>query len=210
LTAIQKSRAKQKSRLTWLRLGDANTKYFHLMANARKKKNHIHILTTDNGVAVSEAKKQSVIHEHFTQHIGSYLPRSHALNFSALGWQPKPLHHLHLPISETEVHMVIKSAPKEKPPGSDGFIGLFFLACREVISEDLMMAVQHFINRNQQGLHLLNQAYIVLIPKKTCPQRISEYRPINLVHSFEKIITKVLANRLGSELQHLVSISLLL
>jgi hypothetical protein len=63
LTAIQKSRAKQKSRLTWLRLGDANTKYFHLMANARKKKNHIHTLTTDNGVAVSEAKKQSVIHE---------------------------------------------------------------------------------------------------------------------------------------------------
>jgi hypothetical protein len=33
------------------------------MANARKKKNHIHTLTTDNGVAVSEAKKQSVIHE---------------------------------------------------------------------------------------------------------------------------------------------------
>jgi hypothetical protein len=33
------------------------------MANARKKKNHIHTLTTHNGVAVSEAKKQSVIHE---------------------------------------------------------------------------------------------------------------------------------------------------
>jgi hypothetical protein len=34
----------KKSRIIWLRLGDANTKYFHLMANARKTKNFIHSL----------------------------------------------------------------------------------------------------------------------------------------------------------------------
>jgi hypothetical protein len=41
LAAIHKTRARQRSRLTWLQLGDANTRYFHMMANARKKRNFI-------------------------------------------------------------------------------------------------------------------------------------------------------------------------
>jgi hypothetical protein len=44
LATIEKSRAKQKSRITWLRKGDANTKYFQLMANVRKQKHYIHFL----------------------------------------------------------------------------------------------------------------------------------------------------------------------
>jgi hypothetical protein len=45
----------------------------------------------------------------------------------------------------------------------------------------------------------------VLVPKIASPQRINDYRPISLVHSFPKIITKILSNRLGPKLQHLIS-----
>jgi hypothetical protein len=38
LAAIEKSRARSKSRLTWLRKGGANTRYFQVMANVRKQK----------------------------------------------------------------------------------------------------------------------------------------------------------------------------
>jgi hypothetical protein len=91
LVAIQKSRARQRSWLTWMRYGDANTKYFHLMANARKKKNYIHSLHSDSGATISHRDKHKVIYDQFLQHIGSYTPRECKLNLAALGWQPRPL-----------------------------------------------------------------------------------------------------------------------
>lgn len=38
LAVIEKSRMQQRSRLTYIRCGDANTKLFHLKANARRRK----------------------------------------------------------------------------------------------------------------------------------------------------------------------------
>jgi hypothetical protein len=60
---------------------------------------------------------------------------------------------------------------------------------------------------NQQGLYFLNQAFVVLMTKKENPQRISDYRSISLTYSFAKLITKILAHRLGPELEHLISIN---
>jgi hypothetical protein len=70
-----------------------------------------------------------------------------------------------------------------------------------------MRAVDQFYILNQQGLHFLNQAFVVLIPKKENPQRVTNFRPISLTHNFAKIITKVLANRLEPELDSLISIN---
>jgi hypothetical protein len=56
LAAIQKSRARQKSILTWLKLGDTNSKFFHLMANVRKKKNYIYSLQTETGTTTLQGK----------------------------------------------------------------------------------------------------------------------------------------------------------
>jgi hypothetical protein len=48
---------------------------------------------------------------------------------------------------------------------------------------------------------------VVLIPKKDNPIKISDYRPISLSHSFAKIVTKLMANRVAPELEHLVSVN---
>ncbi|CAD6342401.1 unnamed protein product [Miscanthus lutarioriparius] len=61
LAAIEKSRIRQRSRLAYIRSGDANTKYFHIRASTRLRKNYIHSLHTDGGVAVVHNDKEKVI-----------------------------------------------------------------------------------------------------------------------------------------------------
>lgn len=81
LAAIEKSRPRQKSRIIWLRKGDANTKYFQAIVNISKKKNFIHMLHHDGGIASTQKDKHEVIFQHYLKHIGTYSPRGCQLNF---------------------------------------------------------------------------------------------------------------------------------
>jgi hypothetical protein len=130
-----------------------------------------------------------------------------SINFSEPDWQPRNLDHLELPFTQQEIQEVIMSAPKEKALGPDGFIGLFFSTCWHILKQDLTNALRQFYSMNQQGLQLLNQDYVVLIPKKQEAIRVNDFRPISLIHSFAKILSKFLANRLRPELDHLISIN---
>lgn len=44
-----------------------------------------------------------------------------------------------------------------------------------------------------------------VLAKKEEAIKVGDYRPISLVHSFAKLITKIVANRLAPKLQHLVA-----
>jgi hypothetical protein len=58
---------------------------------------------------------------------------------------------------------------------------------------------------NSQHLDLLNSANIILIPQKINAIKVSDYRPISLIHSIAKIFSKLLANRLAPFLDDIVS-----
>jgi hypothetical protein len=63
------------------------------------------------------------------------------------------------------------------------------------------MAVMPTIcTRKFRGFEVLNTAYITLLPKKVDAEQSKDFRPISLVHSFTKLITKLLANRLVGRL----------
>jgi hypothetical protein len=57
LAAMERSRAWQQSRLTWIRKGDANPKYFHIMASTRRKNNFIVVLNNGTNVVTSQRDK---------------------------------------------------------------------------------------------------------------------------------------------------------
>lgn len=95
--------------------------------------------------------------------------------------------------------------PPDKAPGPDGFIGRFYKACWETIKVDVMAAIGAIHEGDTSHLHLVNSAYIVLLPKKEEANTVGDYRPISLVHSFVKILTKILANRLAPRMDELIA-----
>lgn len=49
---------------------------------------------------------------------------------------------------------------------------------------------------HRADLKSVNYSYITLVPKKDNSERVNDFRPISLLNSSMKIITKILANRL--------------
>lgn len=109
------------------------------------------------------------------------------------------------PISVEEVREAINQMPSDKAPGPDGFTGLFFKKCWDIIKDDIMKAITLFGNLRTANLQWLNSANVVLPPKKEGAESIADYRPISLIHAVAKIIAKVLAIRLASHMHNLVS-----
>jgi len=154
---------------------------------------------------MAQQDKEKVIQDYFTNHIGSVAPRAATINWQSLGYIQHDLSELEVPFSQEEIKNTIYSMPSDKAPGPDGFTGAFFKACWETIKEDVMAAMISLFNLNAQGFEWLNSASIVLLPKKTDAARVTDFRPISLVHAIAKIFSKVLANRLAPRLNSLVS-----
>ena len=142
---IEKSRIHQCSRLTYISFGDANTKFFQLRANSRKRKNFIQCLHTTNGPVFRHEDKEKVITDHFRQHLGTSTIRPATFHWPLLGYQQHDLSSLEAPFTQEEIKDTIFSMPSDKAPGPDGFTGIFFKECWEIIKYDLTAASTSYI-----------------------------------------------------------------
>lgn len=84
----------------------------------------------------------------------------------------------------------------DKSPGPDGFSMAFFKVCWDGGNTDLLKAIEDFVHSNFLD-YGSNATYISLIPKKERADQICDFRPISLVGSVYKIISKSLADILN-------------
>lgn len=106
--------------------------------------------------------------------------------------------------SEEEIWQTILSIRVDKAPGPNGFTGAFYRLAWSIIKHDIMRAFQALWSLDGRSLYLVNQAYIFLLRKKPDANLLGDFRPISLIHSFMKLFTKVLANRLAPCMHELV------
>lgn len=196
---------KQRSRCKWLNDGDNNTKFFHGMASARQKTNRINYLW--DGEARLE-KREDIGH-----HIEDFFttlyskeewerPLLNNLVFNSIGGDNA--HWLLRPFEEEEVSHAVFDFAGDKSPGPDGFPMAFFQRFWSDVKEDILQFMKEFHARGRPSKNL-GASFIVLIPKKDEADRIRDFRPISLIGSVYKILTKVLAGRLQKVLPNIIS-----
>lgn len=106
---------------------------------------------------------------------------------------------MEFPFTEDEIWNTIKDLPNEKASGP-GFIAEFYKSAWSIIKPDVIAAFDAFYRNTVAQLHKLTGALITLLPKKQDAKMPGDYRPISLVHSFGKLLAKLLSNRLAPEL----------
>ena len=106
--------------------------------------------------------------------------------------------------SKEEIKQAVWDCGLDKSPGPDGFTFGFYRRFWNLIECDVEEAVIHFYKNgfcHKGG----NSSFIALIPKKQGANMVNDFRPINLIGSLYKIITKLLANRLAFVINELVN-----
>ncbi|CAM0949967.1 unnamed protein product [Alopecurus aequalis] len=205
LAALDRCMWRQRSRYLWLREGDCNSRIFHQKANARRRKNMIPSLMINGSCVADQVQKEECLWNHFHDLLGTYHPRTASLNLASLSFPLVDLQDLENPMSLDEIKAAILEIHPEKAPGPDGYTGLFYRRCWEVIKHNLLTAFLHFQNLNTQNLDALNCATMILLPKHAGANTPQEFRPISLIHIFAKITAKILSTRLQPKMNMLIS-----
>ena len=133
IAVVQRAHSRQRSRIDWLRDGDANTSFFQAKASARRQKNFVLNLLHNGAVVTSQEEKLHAVWEHFSSALGSRTQRGCCINFAALGINPIDLSSIDGPFSKDEVRAVVMDLNPRKAPGPDGYTALFFQNCWDII-----------------------------------------------------------------------------
>ena len=110
---------------------------------------------------------------------------------------------LEAPFSTQEINEVVRKLPLDKSPGPDGFNNDFIKRCWHIIRFDFYRLCEAF-HSEIICLRSINGSFITLVPKVDSPSEINEFRPISLLNSSMKLITKLLSNRLQPLITKLV------
>jgi hypothetical protein len=195
----------QKSRVLWLKEGGKNTKYFHKVANSHRRHNSIQHLSI-NGKLSSDlvAIKAQIIEFYktlYTEDSGCR-PLVDGLHFSSIS--SDEVCWLERPFEEEEIFKVVSNMNGDEAPGPGGFPMAFFHACWSILRADLLAVFSEF-HEFGSFQRSLNATFLTLIPKKANAVEIRDFQSISLVSSVNKILAKVLANRLSGVLDSIIS-----
>jgi hypothetical protein len=197
----------QRSRVTGLKEGDRNTKYFHQHAVWRARKNYIKKLKDDEGRWQDVPSEMERMATSYFKELFKKDPSLNANNLTSL-FQEKVSADMNDDLckdfSDEEIGDALFQIGPLKAPGTDGFPARFFQRNWATLKAGIINGVKlFFLTGNMpEGV---NDTAIVLIPKVDFPETMKDFRPISLCTVIYKIIAKCLVNRLRPILGDLIS-----
>ena len=126
LASLERTIARQRSRIRWIGAGDANTRLFQAVANGRHMKNYIAHVKKGEEIVTEQEQKEHVFTEAYKNLLGKHQARDYTLDMDYLGLEAANLQELDAIFMEEEIWNVIKELPVDQAPGPDGFIRIFY------------------------------------------------------------------------------------
>lgn len=148
---------------------------------------------------------EKTLFQHFNSFLGVAPRRDFFIDLSGIRIEPLDLQELDIPFMAAELLGAITQMPLNKAPGPDGFIVEFYCAAWPIIGNDVTLATCAFAAGDRRGLNHLNNAFVTLLRKRENAAVPLGFRPISLIHSIDKIITKALEIRLALRLSSLIT-----
>ncbi|KAK1619202.1 hypothetical protein QYE76_024719 [Lolium multiflorum] len=182
---------KQRSRIQWLSEGDRNTRFFHMRASKRKKRNRISRLRRQDGSFTEDPDELRLMAREFydtlytseqTAGVEEVLDSVRASVSQAMNDQ------LLVPFEGGEVKAAMFQMFPLKAPGPDGFPAHFFQKHWDLCGEEVTKAVLRILS-GEDTPEGVNRTFIVLIPKVASPEELGQFRPISVM-LFTRLLLK--------------------
>lgn len=209
LAEIYKEKANKaifKARAKWTQLGEKPSAYFLGLEKRRAKEKHITALKDDKGDILTESQdilayERKYFSDIYTEDPSQLSPTDDLedmLNTEENILQITASHKFlnDLPFKPREFFTALKELNKNKSPGSDGITPEFYLTFWNTLQDHFYAS---FIHSLEQGTLSQEQrsGTLTLIPKKSQDRlHLNNWRPITLLNTDFKIISKAISNRL--------------
>ncbi|GKB29112.1 putative RNA-directed DNA polymerase, eukaryota, reverse transcriptase zinc-binding domain protein, partial [Tanacetum coccineum] len=195
----------QKAKVKWSIEGDENSKFFHGIINKRRNNLAIRGTIIDGEWIEDPIAVKNEFLSHFQSRFEAPCANRLVLDMVFPNrLSPEQAQDLERVFVKEEIKEAVWDCGLDKSPGPDGFTFGFYRRFWNLIEGDVVEAVNHFFNngfRHSGG----NSSFIALILKFQGAKMVKDYRPISLIGSLYKIITKLLANRLVTVIDGLVN-----
>ncbi|MFS7958360.1 putative RNA-directed DNA polymerase [Helianthus anomalus] len=198
---------KERSRVKWAMDGDDNTTFFHGMVNNKKSSNAIPGLLI-NDVWVSKPKKvKKAVFDFFRKNFKEDSPVRPEVDCAFDNKLSEyDANSLIEKFSAEEIKKGVFECGSDRAPGPDGFNMKFVKRFWGMLKEDFVNIFDNFYETGEFSKGC-SSSFITLIPKSKDPKGLGDYRPINLVGIINKVVSKVLANRLKKVLGSVISVN---
>ncbi|XP_026428275.1 uncharacterized protein LOC113324163 [Papaver somniferum] len=186
----------QKSRTQWDKDGDRNTKFFHRITKVRRRKNNISSLKINGNFTEDKSEIKEGITSFFKNLLKQDVrQRPSIANMEFNSISDLEAHTLEAPLTEEECIAALKALGQDRAPGPDGFQVMIIGKCWSFMRQDIMGVVRDFNKWGTMNWRL-KTTLLSLLPKKNVVEEIKDFRPISLMGSIYKMISKVLAGKL--------------
>ncbi|CAB4278316.1 unnamed protein product [Prunus armeniaca] len=175
---------RQRSRVSWMKYGDKNTRFFHEHAKMRGRRNLIQTIVDDQGVWHTSTES---IGSAFCDYFQGLFASNGLQEAGAATEVVKPLLtpsqnlRLNQVFSREEIETSLGKMFPTKSPGVDGMLALFYHKYWGVVGNDVVGFCLNVLNGGA-SVKEINHTLLTLIPKVENPVKVTEFRPISFVY----------------------------